>query len=105
LEGAQFVQTTTFQSFELIVASFSIADFLHSKGEELALANLQTFTDEDQAAPQSVASKLIVIYCYSRISLHFCKDCKIFCDGVNAATTKPNGLFGLNLLAATWPLA
>ncbi len=66
LEGAQFAPTTTFQAFKLIVASFSIADFLHSEGAELALATLQTFADENQAAPQSVASKLIVIYCNSK---------------------------------------
>jgi hypothetical protein len=59
-EGAQFAPTTTFRAFKLIVALVSIANFLHSEGAEFALATLQTFTDEDQAAPQSIASKLIV---------------------------------------------
>jgi hypothetical protein len=52
---------------------------------------------------------LIIFYCNSKISLHFCKDCKIFCEGVKgsgvveqnlplplisttAAAAKPNGL-------------
>jgi hypothetical protein len=65
-EGAQFAPTATFRAFELIVALFSIANFLHYEGAELALATLQTFANEDQAAPQSVASKLIVIYCNSK---------------------------------------
>ncbi len=42
-EGAHIAPTTTFRAFELIVALFSIADFLHSEGAELALATLQTF--------------------------------------------------------------
>jgi hypothetical protein len=53
--------------------------------------------DEDQAAPESVASKLIVIYSNSKKPIHFCKDCKLFCEGVNAATAKPSGLFNHNL--------
>jgi hypothetical protein len=81
----------------LIVASVSIINCLHSEGAEFALATLQTFADEDQAAPQSVASKLIFIYSNSKISLPFCKDCKIFCEGVNAATAKSNSLFGHSL--------
>jgi hypothetical protein len=96
-EGAWFAPTTTFQAFKLIVASVSIADFLHSEGAEFALVTLQTFADEDQATPQSITSKLIVIYSNSKISIHFCKDCELCCEGVNAAMARPNGLFNHNL--------
>jgi hypothetical protein len=37
--------------------------------------------DGDRIAPQRAASKLIVIYGNSKISLHFRKDCGIFCEG------------------------
>jgi hypothetical protein len=57
LEGARFAPTTSFRAFKLIVALVSIANFLHSEGAEFALVTLQTFADEDQAAPQSIASE------------------------------------------------
>mgnify|MGYP000883397652 CR=1 FL=1 len=79
LEGAGFAPTTSFQAFKLIVAFVFIASFLHSEGAQFALATLQTFVDKDQAALQSVATKLIIEY--SKISFHFCKDCRIFCEG------------------------
>jgi hypothetical protein len=91
---------------------------LISEGTQVALATLQTFADGDQAAPQTNASKLIVIYCNSKISLHFREDGKILCEGVKvnsiveqnlplpsiltiaaaAAASKPNGLIGCNNL-------
>jgi hypothetical protein len=55
--------------------------------------------DGDQAAHKSAASKLIVIYCNSKISLHLSKFCNIFCEGVKAATAKSNGLVGYGLIS------
>jgi hypothetical protein len=49
------------------------------EGAQVAPATLQTFADGDQSAPQTDVSKLIVIYCNSKISLHFRKDGKILC--------------------------
>jgi hypothetical protein len=54
--------------------------------------------DRDQAPLQSAASKLIVISCNSQISLHFSKDCDIFCEGVKAAMAKSNGPVGFGLI-------
>jgi hypothetical protein len=67
-------------NFDLISVIVEFNSTPCSKGAQFALATLQTFVDKDQAALQSVATKLIVEY--SKISFHFCKDCRIFCEGV-----------------------
>jgi hypothetical protein len=63
-----------------------------------APATLQTFTDKDQAAPTNHSHQLIVAFKYSKISLHFCKDCRIFCEGAKAARTNSNGSVGFGLV-------
>jgi hypothetical protein len=100
LEGAGFAPTN-FQAFELIVALTSIKNFqlivsvfLKSNPEGVqAPSNIQVYCcvnfdasiiipnfEEAQATPAD--STLIVGYHYSKISLPFCKDCRIFCEGV-----------------------
>jgi hypothetical protein len=52
-------------------------------------------TSEGARAP---SSKLIVGCGYSKISFHFCKDCRIFCEGVKDSIigiSSNNGLVGL----------
>jgi hypothetical protein len=52
-------------------------------------------TSEGAQAP---SSKLIVGCGYSKISFHYCEDCRIFCDGVKDSTigiSSNNGLVGL----------
>jgi hypothetical protein len=52
-------------------------------------------TSEGARAP---LSKLIIGCGYSKISFHFCKDCRIFCEGVKDSTigiSSNNGLVGL----------
>jgi hypothetical protein len=47
---------------------------------------------------QAKPSKLIVGCSYSKISFHFCKDCRIYCEGVKDSTisiSSNNGLVGL----------
>jgi hypothetical protein len=51
-----------------------------------------------KAQTLTVNSTLIVGYCHSKIPLVFCKDCKIFCEGVKAATAKLNGLVGFGFI-------
>jgi hypothetical protein len=41
---------------------------------------------------------LIVEYHHSKILHVFCKDCKIFCEGVKAATAKLNGLISFGFV-------
>jgi hypothetical protein len=41
---------------------------------------------------------LIVAFKYSKISLRFCKDCRIFCEGVKAARTNSNGFVDYALI-------
>ncbi len=64
-----------------------------------------------QAAP-NLSSQLIVASINSKISFHFCDNCRMFREGVKGATAILNGLFGRNLAfglisasAKTWPLA
>ena len=49
-----------------------------------------------RAAP-NLSSQLIVASINSKISFHFCENCRIFREGVKGATAIPNGLFGRNL--------
>ncbi len=55
---------------------------LVSEGAGNAPATLKIFADEDQAAPTNHTHQLIVAFEYSKISLHFCKDWRKFCEGV-----------------------
>jgi hypothetical protein len=73
--------------FQVVVESILI---LISEGSQVAPATLQIFADGDQAAPHSNASKLIVIYCNSKISLHFHDDCGTFCEGDRENANKGN---------------
>ncbi len=73
-KGALFAPTT-FQAFKLIVVLALIADFQLAveyyliKYSEEAMINNQKF-------------QCIVAFIYSKKSLHFCKVCGIFCEGV-----------------------
>ena len=79
LIGKQFIASNnSVVDFQLFVESILI---LHSEGAQVAPATLQTFTDGDQTASQSDASKLIDICCNSKISLHFHDDYRTFCEG------------------------
>jgi hypothetical protein len=97
LIGEQFIASNnSVFGFQLVVESILI---LHSEGAQVASASLQTFDDGDQAASQSDTSELIVSqlfvefnlrapssalivgYRSSKISFHFCEDCRIFRDG------------------------
>jgi hypothetical protein len=90
LIGKHFIASNySIVGFQLVVELILI---LISEGAQVAPGTLQTFADGDQAAPQSNAFKLIVIYCNSKISLHFRKDCEIFCEG-----KKVNGVVKQNL--------
>jgi hypothetical protein len=71
---------------------------LVSEGAQNAPSTLQTFADKDQAALTSHSHQLIVAFKYSKKSLHFYKDCRIFCEGVKATMTKSNGLVGFGLI-------
>ncbi len=76
LIGEHFIASNySIVGFQLVVKLILI---LISEGAQVAPGTLQTFADRNQAAPQSDTSKLIVINCNSKISLHFRKDCKIF---------------------------
>jgi hypothetical protein len=77
------IESTSFNngSFQLVVETISI---LISEGAQLFTpATLQTFKlivrFEEEPAHWS---KLIVGFGYSEISFHFCKDCRILCEGV-----------------------
>ncbi len=81
LIGEQFIASNNSTvGFQLVVESILI---LISEGAQVAPATLQTFKlivrfEEAQAH----WSNLIVGCGYSEISFHFCKDCRIFCEGV-----------------------
>ena len=76
------IESTSFNdgSFQLVVELISI---LISEGAHFTPATLQTFKlivrFEEEPAHWS---KLIVGCGYSEISFHFCKDCRIFREGV-----------------------
>jgi hypothetical protein len=97
LIGEQFIASNNSAvGFQLVVESILI---LHSEEAQVASASLQTFADGDQAASQSDISELIVTqllveynlqapssalivgYRSSKISFHFCGDCRTFCEG------------------------
>jgi hypothetical protein len=84
-----------------------ITSYSPSEGEQ----NLSVFEGAQDIAPaifgynialpnskQAKPTKLIVGCGYSKISFHFCKDCRIFCEGVKDSTigiSSNNGLVGL----------
>ncbi len=74
LEGAGFA-STTFQAFELIVVLALIADFQ-------LVVEYYLIKYSEEAIINNQKSQFIVAFIYSKISLHFCKDCRIFCEGV-----------------------
>jgi len=77
-----FIESTSFNDsfFQLVVELISI---LISEGAQFTPATLQTFKlivgfEKERAH----WSKPIVGCSYYEISFHFCKDCRIFCEGV-----------------------
>jgi hypothetical protein len=83
--------------YQLVVTLIQISI---SEGAQFAPVILPAFTDGDQIAPQRAASKLIVIYRNSKISLHFCKDCGIFCEGEWEQSQQLTQIFDNNSNAA-----
>ena len=86
------IESTSFNdgSFQLVVESISI---LISEGAQFTPATLQTFKlivrfEEERAH----WSKLIVGWGYSKISFHFCTDCRIFSEGVKDSTVRLHSL-------------
>jgi hypothetical protein len=112
-EGERFAPNTL-QTSKLIIASIKAAS---------TFFNLMSISISHSEGAQAPLSMLIVGCGYSKISFHFCKDCRIFCEGVKgngiveqklenknqkeamsttAAIAKLNDLFGtMPLLAAT----
>jgi hypothetical protein len=74
LEGAQF-SPTTFQAFKLNVVLALIADFQ-------LVVEYYLIKSSEGAIINNQKIQFIVTFIYSKISLHFCKDCGIFCAGV-----------------------
>ena len=94
--NASSLDNKTFSTFQLVVASFDWkSKSISSLGLIKANANLQATRQE--AAPHfnlghlyklivdskdpNHSHQLIVRYKYSKISLRFCKDCRMFCEG------------------------
>jgi hypothetical protein len=77
-----FIESTSFNdgSFQLVVELILI---LISEGAQFIPASLQTFKLIVRFEEERTRwSKLIVGCSYSEISFHFCKDCRIFREGV-----------------------
>jgi hypothetical protein len=81
------------KSSQLIVKFILIP---HSEGEFYLLKS-----EGARAAPNHLC-QLIVASISSKISFHFCNDCRIFCEGVKGAATIPYGLFDRPNLGL-WP--
>jgi hypothetical protein len=82
LERAQFAPTT-FLELELIITLTSIINF------QLVVEFDLIPHSEGAQAPSSV---LIVGYCSSKISFHFCNNCRIFCEGVKEQIYNGNAI-------------
>ncbi len=57
----------------------------HGGQQQFSIFNIspqQMLTFEGAIAAPNHSHQLIVEYKYSKILLHFCKDCRIFCEGV-----------------------
>jgi hypothetical protein len=78
-EREQFAPNTL-QTSKLIIASVKAA-------VASTLFNIMPISISHSEGAQAPSSKLIVWCDYSKISFHFCKDCRIFCEGV-----KGNGI-------------
>jgi hypothetical protein len=76
-QNAQFAPTT-FQAFKLIVVFALIADFQ-------LVVDYYLIKYSEEAIINSQKFQFIVAFIYSTISLHFCKDFGIFCEGVKEA--------------------
>jgi hypothetical protein len=108
-EGEQYAPNTL-QTSKLIIASIKAASIFF---------NIMSISISHSERARAPLSMLIVGCGYSKISFHFCKDCRIFCEGVKgngiveqkledknqegamsttAAIAKLNDLFGHNAL-------